>query len=64
MIAEGVVWVVGLAESLLTWLHGFVGASVCPGDWVWTTTALGAVLGLFPTVGALLSGTGFGERLV
>lgn len=55
MIAEGVVWVVGLAESLLTWLHGFVGASVCPGDWVWTTTALGAVLGLFPTVGALLS---------
>lgn len=55
MIAEGVVWVVGLAESLLTWLHGFVGASVCPGDWVWTTTALGAVLGLFPTIGALLS---------
>ncbi|GAB2874589.1 serine/threonine-protein kinase [Lentzea nigeriaca] len=48
-------WVVGLAESLLTWLHGFVGASVCPGDWVWTTTALGAVLGLFPTIGALLS---------
>ncbi|NKE63674.1 serine/threonine protein kinase, partial [Lentzea sp. PSKA42] len=45
----------GLAESLLTWLHGFVGASVCPGDWVWTTTALGAVLGLFPTVGALLA---------
>ncbi|RDI31043.1 serine/threonine-protein kinase [Lentzea flaviverrucosa] len=45
----------GLAESLLTWLHGFVGASVCPGDWVWTTTALGAVLGLFPTIGALLS---------
>lgn len=55
MIAEGVVWVVGLAESLLTWLHGFVGASVCPGDWVWTTTALGAVLGLFPTIGALLA---------
>ncbi|MET8760217.1 serine/threonine-protein kinase [Lentzea sp. NPDC004782] len=55
MIAEGVVWVVGLAESLLTWLHGFVGAGVCPGDWVWTTTALGAVLGLFPTMGALLS---------
>ncbi|WP_434450944.1 protein kinase domain-containing protein [Lentzea sp. E54] len=45
----------GLAEALLTWLHGFVGASVCPGDWVWTTTALGAVLGLFPTIGALLS---------
>jgi hypothetical protein len=55
VIAEGVVWVVGLAESLLTWLHGFVGAGVCPGDWVWTTTALGAVLGLFPTIGALLS---------
>ncbi|KOV89689.1 serine/threonine protein kinase [Nocardia sp. NRRL S-836] len=55
MIAEGVVQVVGLAESLLTWLHGFVGASVCPGDWVWTTTALGAVLGLFPTVAALLA---------
>ncbi|MEU7475516.1 serine/threonine-protein kinase [Lentzea sp. NPDC042327] len=55
MIAEGVVRVVGLAESLLTWLHGFVGASVCPGDWVWTTTALGAVLGLFPTVAALLA---------
>ncbi|MFS8104178.1 serine/threonine protein kinase [Lentzea alba] len=45
----------GLAESLLTWLHGFVGASVCPGDWVWTTTALGAVLGLFPTIAALLA---------
>ncbi|ANZ36435.1 serine/threonine protein kinase [Lentzea guizhouensis] len=45
----------GLAESLLTWLHGFVGASVCPGDWVWTTTALGAVLGVFPTVAALLA---------
>lgn len=45
----------GLAESLLTWLHGIVGVSVCPGDWVWTTTALGAVLGLFPTIGALLS---------
>ncbi|GAA3632128.1 serine/threonine protein kinase [Lentzea atacamensis] len=45
----------GLAESLLTWLHGIVGISVCPGDWVWTTTALGAVLGLFPTIGALLS---------
>ncbi|SDG79503.1 Serine/threonine protein kinase [Lentzea fradiae] len=55
MIAEGVVSVVGLAESLLTWLHGFVGATICPGDWVWTTTALGAVLGLFPTIGALLS---------
>lgn len=45
----------GLAESLLTWLHGFAGVPVCPGDWVWTTTALGAVLGVFPTVGALIA---------
>ncbi|GLZ34481.1 serine/threonine protein kinase [Lentzea sp. NBRC 105346] len=45
----------GLAESLLTWLHGFVGVPVCPGDWVWTTTALGAVIGVFPTVAALIA---------
>ena len=47
--------VVGLAESLLTWLHDFAGVPLCPGDWAWTATALGAVIGVLPTIAALLA---------
>ncbi|MFD7654566.1 serine/threonine-protein kinase [Actinosynnema sp. NPDC059797] len=47
--------VVELAESLLAWLHDWVGVSLCPGDWAWTTTAFGALIGVLPTVAALLS---------
>ncbi|KAA2252104.1 protein kinase [Solihabitans fulvus] len=42
-----------LAEWLLSWLHGTFGANLCPGDWAWTTTAAGAIIGLLPTLGAL-----------
>ncbi len=47
--------VVELAESLLTWLHGWVGVGLCPGDWAWTATAFGALVGVLPTLAALLS---------
>ncbi|MEU4741128.1 protein kinase [Actinosynnema sp. NPDC023658] len=47
--------VVELAESLLAWLHGWTGVPLCPGDWAWTMTAFGAVIGVLPTVAALLS---------
>ena len=46
--------VVGLAESLLEWLHAWA-LPLCPGDWAWSLTALGAVVGLLPTVAALLA---------
>ncbi|WP_433268244.1 serine/threonine-protein kinase [Actinosynnema sp. CS-041913] len=46
---------VELAESLLAWLHGWTAVPLCPGDWAWTTTALGAFIGLLPTVAALLA---------
>ncbi|NUT90959.1 MAG: serine/threonine protein kinase, partial [Saccharothrix sp.] len=46
---------VELAGSLLDWLHGFTDVPLCPGDWAWTTTALGALIGLLPTIAALLS---------
>ncbi|RKT70824.1 serine/threonine protein kinase [Saccharothrix variisporea] len=46
---------VELAKSLLDWLHGFTDVPLCPGDWAWTTTALGALIGLLPTIAALLS---------
>jgi predicted Ser/Thr protein kinase len=50
-----VVLVVGLAESLLAWLHGLFAVPLCPGDWAWTATALGALIGSLPTVAALLA---------
>ncbi len=46
---------VELAKSLLAWLHGWTAVPFCPGDWAWTTTALGAFIGLLPTVAALLA---------
>jgi predicted Ser/Thr protein kinase len=45
---------VGLAESLFEWLHGWA-LPLCPGDWAWTLTALGAAVGLLPTIAALLA---------
>jgi eukaryotic-like serine/threonine-protein kinase len=53
-LSRGVVEVVGLAGSLLEWLHGWA-LPLCPGDWAWSVTALGAVAGLLPTVAALLA---------
>ncbi|MDU0291422.1 serine/threonine-protein kinase [Saccharothrix longispora] len=47
--------VVELARSLLAWLHGWAGVSLCPGDWAWTVTAFGALVGVLPTLAALLS---------
>jgi predicted Ser/Thr protein kinase len=49
-----VVEVVGLAESLLEWLHGWA-LPLCPGDWAWSVTALGAIAGVLPTIAALLA---------
>jgi predicted Ser/Thr protein kinase len=39
--------------SLLSWLHQYP-ISLCPGAWPWTITLVGAVLALFPVVGAML----------
>ncbi|MGM1059802.1 protein kinase domain-containing protein [Saccharothrix sp. Mg75] len=44
-----------LASSLLAWLHGWADLPLCPGDWAWTTTAFGALVGVLPTIAALLS---------
>ncbi|MEU4800829.1 protein kinase [Actinosynnema sp. NPDC023587] len=46
---------VELAESLLAWLHGWTAVPICPGDWAWTTTALGGLIGVLPTLAALLA---------
>ncbi len=42
-----------LVASLLSWLHGLDGPDVCPGSWAWSTTALGVLVGLVPTAGAV-----------
>jgi eukaryotic-like serine/threonine-protein kinase len=44
---------VQLAGSLLSFAHRIFGPGVCPGDWVWATATSGAIIALFPIVGAL-----------
>ena len=39
--------------GLLSWLQGWAAPDVCPGGWAWATTALGVLLGLVPTAGAV-----------
>lgn len=48
---DGLVQVVG---RLLSELHAAFPAKVCPGDWAWTTTLIGALLALLPMGGAVL----------
>jgi eukaryotic-like serine/threonine-protein kinase len=43
-----------LVGELLSLLHRITGLSVCPGDWVWTITAAGAVLAIPPVLAASL----------
>jgi eukaryotic-like serine/threonine-protein kinase len=45
---------VPLVGALLSWLHGYFGLDVCPGDWAWTLTGLGAVTAAFPVAGVVL----------
>lgn len=45
---------VPLVGDLLSWLHGYFGLDVCPGDWAWTLTGLGAVTAAFPVAGVVL----------
>ncbi|MFN2496899.1 MAG: serine/threonine-protein kinase [Pseudonocardiaceae bacterium] len=43
-----------LAGELLSLLHSIAGPAVCPGDWVWTITAAGAVLATPPVLAVSL----------
>jgi hypothetical protein len=45
---------VPLVGSLLSWLRGVLATDVCPGDWAWAVSGLGALVGLLPGAGALL----------
>ena len=40
--------------SLLSWLHSHFGAASCPGDWVWTITAFGVLVGIVGAACAVL----------
>jgi eukaryotic-like serine/threonine-protein kinase len=42
-----------LVGSVLSWLRPVFGLDLCPGQWAWTTTAFGALVGLLPTAGAV-----------
>ena len=44
---------VTLVGAVLSWLRPIFGVDVCPGDWAWTTTAFGVLVGLLPTAGAV-----------
>ncbi|MEW2505690.1 MULTISPECIES: serine/threonine-protein kinase [unclassified Amycolatopsis] len=44
----------GFASALLSFAHTLFGPGFCPGDWVWATTTAGALVALFPALGALL----------
>lgn len=48
-----------LLAGLLASLRGLVnsvngGAELCPGDWAWSTSLFGIIVGLFPTVGLVM----------
>src|SRR5258708_39878854 len=45
---------VSLMGALLSQLHWTLNVAVCPGDWVWTTVAAGALIATAPVVGAML----------
>lgn len=45
---------VPLVGSLLSWLRGALATDVCPGEWAWAASGLGALVGLLPGVGAIL----------
>jgi hypothetical protein len=42
------------ASSLLSLAHELFGPGVCFGDWVWATSTAGALVALFPVLGAVL----------
>jgi eukaryotic-like serine/threonine-protein kinase len=44
---------VALVGGALSFLQVIFGPDVCPGSWAWTTTALGVLVGLVPTAGAV-----------
>ncbi|WP_328448695.1 MULTISPECIES: serine/threonine-protein kinase [unclassified Amycolatopsis] len=44
----------GLASALLSLAHSLFGPGFCPGDWVWATSAAGALVALLPPIGALV----------
>ncbi|MYW72843.1 hypothetical protein GTW08_11965, partial [Pseudonocardia sp. SID8383] len=45
---------VALVAGVLQGIRGLGVPDVCPGDWAWSVTALGALTGLLPTAGAAL----------
>jgi hypothetical protein len=44
----------GFTSSLLSLAHTLFGPGICPGDWVWATSTAGALIALFPVLGALI----------
>lgn len=44
----------GFASWLLSLAHDLFQPGFCPGDWVWATIAAGALVALFPVLGALI----------
>ncbi|ASO19847.1 serine/threonine protein kinase [Actinoalloteichus hoggarensis] len=44
----------GFAAALLSWLHRLVGANFCPGEWAWTVTGAGFLVGLIISFGSLI----------
>jgi predicted Ser/Thr protein kinase len=44
----------GLASSLLSLAHSLFGPGFCPGDWVWATSAAGALIALFPVAASVI----------
>ncbi|WP_158889280.1 serine/threonine-protein kinase [Amycolatopsis anabasis] len=42
------------ASSLLSFAHQLFGPGICPGDWVWATSTAGALVALFPVLGAVV----------